>query len=322
MAEFEKTEFEFPDEIEEKQSRTGSKRVDVDDSPEIEIVDDTPEADRGAKPLPVPPEDVTEEELSRYSDRRLKERLAHLGKGYHDERRAKEAASKEKDEALRLARAVIDENKKLKGSLNTNQEALLEQAKRVVADDLEKAKARYKQAYESGDGDAFAEAAENLTTIKMKVERVNNFRPTPLQNTENGVQTGQIAQTPDSDPKAEAWRRANDGWFGKDREMTGYAFALHEKLVVEDGMDPTSDEYYRKLNGRIRQVFPEKFASGESADAPNSQRPRASIVAPASRSTASRKIVLNSTQVQLAKKLGVPLELYAKKVAEERNKNG
>ena len=104
--------------------------------------------------------------------------------------------------------------------------------------------------------------------------------------------------------------------------MTGYAFALHEKLVVEDGMDPTSDEYYRKLNGRIRQVFPEKFASGESADAPNSQRPRASIVAPASRSTASRKIVLNSTQVQLAKKLGVPLELYAKKVAEERNKNG
>lgn len=320
MAEFEKTEFEFPDEIEEKQSRAGSKRVEIDDTPEIEIVDDTPEADRGAKPLPVPPEDVTEEELSKYSDKRLKERLAHLGKGYHDERRAKEAAAKEKDEALRLARAVIDENKKLKGSLNTNQEALLEQAKRVVADDLEKAKARYKQAYESGDGDAFAEAAEHLTTVKMKVERVNNFKPTPLQDTENSVQTGQIAQTTHSDPKAEAWRRANDSWFGKDREMTGYAFALHEKLVVEDGMDPTSDEYYKRLNGRIRQVFPEKFASGESADAPNSQRPKANIVAPATRSTAPRKIVLNATQVQLAKKLGVPLELYAKKVAEEMRK--
>lgn len=315
MAEFEKTTFEFPHEVEEKQSRAGSKTVDIEDNIEISIVDDTPEVDKNAKPLPTPPEDVTEEELSRYSDKRLKERLAHLGKGYHDERRAKEAAAKEKEEALRLARTVIEENKKLKGSLNTNQEALLEQAKRVVADDLDKAKAKYKQAYESGDAEAFAEAAENLTAVKMKVERVNNFKPTPLQDTENSVQTNQIAQTTDSDPKAEAWRRANDSWFGKDREMTGYAFALHEKLVVEDGLDPTSDEYYKRLNGRIRQVFPEKFAPVEPADAQNSQRPKANIVAPATRSTAPRKIVLTETQVQLAKKLGVPLELYAKQVA-------
>ena len=320
MAEFEKTEFEFPDEAESKQSRVGSKMVGVEDTPEIEIVDDTPESDRNVKPLPQPPEEVTEEELSRYSDKRLKERLAHLGKGYHDERRAKESAAKEKDEALRLARAVIEENKQLKGSLSTSQEALLEQAKRVVATDLEKAKTKYKQAYESGDAEAFAEAAEALTASKMTAERVNSYKPPPLQDDKNSVQLDQFAQTTSADPKAEAWKQANETWFGKDREMTGYAFALHEKLVVEDGMDPTSDEYYKRLNGRIRQVFPEKFASGESADAPNSQRPKANIVAPATRSTAPRKIVLNSTQVQLAKKLGVPLELYAKKVAEEMRK--
>jgi hypothetical protein len=320
MAEFEKTEFEFPDEVESKQSKMGSKLVAVEDPLEIEIVDDTPESDRNVKPLPEPPEEVTEEELSRYSDKRLKERLAHLGKGYHDERRAKEAAAKEKDEALRIARAVVEENKQLKGSLSTSQEALLTQAKKVVATDLEKAKIKYKQAYESGDADAFAEAAEALTASKLTAERVNNFRQPSLQEDKNSVQLEQLAQTTSSDPKAEAWKQANNSWFGKDREMTGYAFALHEKLVVEDGIDPTSDEYYKKLNGRIRQVFPEKFASGESADAPNSQRPKANIVAPATRSTAPRKIVLNPTQVQLAKKLGVPLELYAKKVAEEMRK--
>ena len=317
MAEMEKTEFEFPDEVEAKQSKVGGRVVEPE--PEIEIVDDTPEADRNKSALPTPPEDVTDEELSKYTDKRLKERLAHLGKGYHDERRAKEAHAREKDEAIKLAKAVIEENKKLKGSLNTNQEALLESAKRVVSDEFEKAKEKYKKAYESGDSDALIEAQDGLTISRMKLERVNNYTPPPLQEDKNSVQTDEFAQTAPVDPKAEVWK-SNNPWFGKDREMTGYAFALHEKLVVEDGMDPTSDEYYKRLNGRIRQVFPEKFASVEPADAPNSQRPKANVVAPATRSTAPRKIVLNATQVQLAKRLGVPLELYARKVAEEMRK--
>jgi hypothetical protein len=131
MPEFEKTTFEFPDEKEEAEAKAAK---DLEESgvalaeSEIEIVDDTPVQDRGRKPLDTPPDEVTDEELSKYSDKRLKERLAHLGRGYHDERRAKEAAFREKEEALRLAQTVVDENKKLKGSLNTNQEALLEQA--------------------------------------------------------------------------------------------------------------------------------------------------------------------------------------------------
>lgn len=321
MATFEKTEYLFPDEKEEAEK--SATTLLKDDEIEIEIVDNTPPADRNREPLDTPPEEVTDEELERYSDVKLKERLAKLGKGYHDERRAKEAAQREKEEAVRLAQAVVEENKKLKGSLSTNQEALLDQAKRVVANDLAKAKEKYKAAYESGDSDAMLEAQEELTVARMKVERVNNFKPAPLQEEKNEVQNTQFAQTPPVDRKAEAWKEQNP-WFGKDREMTGYAFALHEKLVVEDGIDPNSDEYYRRLNGRIRQVFPEKFAAGDSADAPSSQRStKASVVAPASRSVAPRKITLSPDQVRMANRLGVPLKLYAEKVAEQmRKQNG
>jgi len=319
MANFEKTEFVFPDEKEEAEKKANSSLR--SEEYDIEVVDDTPLADRNrGEPLDTPPEEVTEEELDKYTDVKLKERLSKLGRGYHDERRAKEAAFREKDEALRLAQSIVEENRKLKGTLSTSQEALLEQAKRTVSAEVEEAKRDYKSAYEAGDSDALVAAQDRLTSAKIKAERVNNFKPAPLQDNKSDVQTQQIAQANAVDPKAADWQ-ARNGWFGKDREMTGYALALHEKLVVEDGIDPKSDEYYRKLNGRIRQVFPERFASEESADAQTSQRsPKANVVAPATRSTAPRKIVLNATQVQLAKRLGVPLELYARKVAEEMRK--
>jgi len=319
MANFEKTEFVFPDEKEEAEKKANSSLK--SEEYDIEVVDDTPLADRNrGEPLDTPPEEVTEEELDKYTDVKLKERLSKLGRGYHDERRAKEAAFREKDEALRLAQSIVEENRKLKGTLSTSQEALLEQAKRTVSAEVEEAKRDYKSAYEAGDSDALVAAQDRLTSAKIKAERVNNFKPAPLQDNKSDVQTQQIAQANAVDPKAADWQ-ARNGWFGKDREMTGYALALHEKLVVEDGIDPKSDEYYRKLNGRIRQVFPERFASEESADAQTSQRsPKANVVAPATRSTAPRKIVLNATQVQLAKRLGVPLELYARKVAEEMRK--
>jgi len=311
MAEYES--FKFPD---EKTTEAKEESVDF----EIEVVDDTPEEDRG-RSAAEPPEEVTDEELNRYSDKRLKERLAHLGKGYHDERRAKEAAFREKEEALKLAQSVVEENKKLKGSLSSNQQVLLEQAKKVVANEVDEAKKKYKEAYQSGDPDALLEAQEALTTAKINYDKLKNFKP-PLQEQENVVQTTQqpIAQEQVVDPKAQKWFEKNSNWYGKDREMTGYALALHEKLVMEDGLDPRSDEYYSRLDRRIRQVFPDKFSSGEPVEAQSSQRKRENVVAPATRSTAPKKIVLNATQVQLAKRLGVPLELYAKKVAEEMRK--
>ena len=313
--ELDKVEFEFPDEIEEKEAKAKAKaEAEVE---EIEVV--AAEPDPKLAPAPAPDE-VTEEELNKYSDKRLKERLAHLGRGYHDAKREAENALRDREEAIRLAEAVAEENRKLKGSLSQGQTALLEQAKKVVANEVEEAKRKYKTAYESGDPDALVAAQEELTTAKIKADKVNNFKPAPLQDEKTEVQPRQITREPQVDPKAQAWQAENE-WFGKDREMTGFALALHEKLVIEDGVNPRSDEYYKRLNGRIRQVFPEKFASEEPADAPSSQRqPKANVVAPATRSTAPKKIVLEPRQVQLAKRLGIPLELYAKKVAEQERK--
>ena len=315
--ELDKVEFEFPDEIEEKEAKAKAEEEKKVEDEEIEVV--AAEPDPKLAPAPAPDE-VTDEELNKYSDKRLKERLAHLGRGYHDAKREAENALRDREEAIRLAEAVAEENRKLKGSLSQGQTALLEQAKKVVANEVEEAKRKYKTAYESGDPDALVAAQEELTNAKIKADKVNNFKPAPLQDEKTEVQPRQIAREPQVDPRAQAWQAKNE-WFGKDREMTGFALALHEKLVVEDGVDPRSDEYYKRLNGRIRQVFPEKFASDEPADAQPSQRqPKANVVAPATRSTAPKKIVLEPRQVQLAKRLGIPLELYAKKVAEQERK--
>jgi len=304
----EKTEFEFPHEIEEKTSRLGSKVV----TPEIEVVDDTPEEDRNRALMTEAPTDPTDEELESYTES-AKKRLKHFTKGYHEERRAKETAIREREEAIRAAQVIFDENKKLKGSLNQGQQALLEQAKKVVANELNDAKKQYKEAFESGDSDALVNAQEQLTIIKMKSERVNNFKPAPIKEDEPVVQKQQPV-----DEKAISWTRNND-WFGSDDEMTSFALGLHNKLV-KAGVDPRSDEYYDKVDARVRQVFPEKFDSDETADASTQRTTKRNVVAPATRSTAPRKVVLSQSQVNIAKRLGVPLELYARKVAEEMRK--
>ena len=318
MAEIEKTEFEFPHEVEEKQSKAGGKIVEPEsDEPEIEVIDDTPEEDRGREPMKTPPEEPTDEELATYSKRdRTKTREFH--KAYHDERRAKEAALREKEEAIRIAQQVYEENQRLKGTVDSNQNLMLDQVKRTIAQEIDQAKAKYKKAYEDGDSDALVEAQEALTNAKIKADRVNNFKPKPLQAQENVVQTSPSAPKPDE--RAEDWQRANP-WFGPDTEMTGFALAVHNKLINEEGVDPKSDEYYQRLNGRLRQVFPDKFESAEPGDA--NRRPKSNVVASASRSTAPKKITLTASEVNIAKRLGIPLELYARKVLEiRRSTNG
>jgi hypothetical protein len=317
MAEIEKTEFEFPDEA-EVNARKGGKVVEPEsDAPEIEVVDDTPAEDRGRKPMSEPPKDVTDEELSKY-DESVQKRIKHFTKGYHDERRAKEAAEREKEEALRFARSLAEENNKLKGSVNQNQTALIEQAKKVVANELETAKRQYKEAYEAGDSDALVNAQEALTSAKMKADKVNNFRPAPLQVEKTDVQPAYQPQpAAPVDEKLLAWQDQNQ-WFGSNKRMTAYALGLHEDLVGE-GIPAGSDEYYRRINTDMRERFADQFGADEPADA-KPQRIKSNNVAPATRSTAPRKIVLTQTQVNLAKRLGVPLELYARKVAEEMRK--
>jgi hypothetical protein len=312
-------EFKFPDEKAEKPEKQEELQVEVEN--EIEVVDDTPEEDRDRPPMKEPPAEVTEEELAQYSSEKLKNRIQHFSKGYHEERRAKEAAIREREEAVALAQKLIEENKKLQSSHGQTQQVLIEQAKVVIANEVETAKKKFKEAYESGDSEAMTEAQELLTAAKIKADRVNNFKPAPLQAKETEVkpEPEQLKREQKLDPKVAAWYDANP-WFGKSDElsqdMTAVALTVHKRLV-ESGFNTNSDEYFDRINTRVRQVFPDAFPSEKPI------KKSSPVVAPATRSTAPKKIVLTKSQVNIAKRLGLTNEQYARAIADQmRNQNG
>ena len=309
-------------ESEESNPQRGRSSEELD----IEVVDDTPKADRGRKASD-PPEEVTDEELEEYSDK-VQKRIKHFSKGYHDERRAKEAALRERQELERYTQQLVEENRNLKGTVGKNQTALLDQAKQTIDVELTQAKKAYKDAYEAGDSDAVLEAQENLTNAKIKADKLNNIKLPPLQedsldiDSSNDINNDAPVQV---DERAADWAKSNT-WFGTDDEMTSFALGLHNKLV-KSGVDPRSDDYYEALDTRMQQVFPENFDTmsndAEEDDEKRTPKRQANVVAPATRSTAPKKVVLTQTQVSLAKRLGVPLDEYAKQVAiQMRNSNG
>jgi len=287
---------------------------------EIEVEDDTPPEDRGRKPSD-PPKEVTDDELENYSEK-VKTRIKHFSKGYHDERRAKEEAQREREALESYAKQLVDENQKLKGSVDQSHNSLIQSAKKQVEGELALAKTQYKQAYDSGEPDAILEAQTMLNAAQIRMERVNGLKPrnvekTSLQSTSSPVEQAPTAPQPqvERDEKAETWRDDNP-WFGSDDEMTAFALGLHNKLT-KDGVDPRSSEYYEKINSRMRTVFPDQFDDGIEDEPEVQAKPKSSnVVAPASRSTAPNKIRLTQSQIAIAKKLGVPLETYAKQAAE------
>lgn len=319
MADFEKVEFEFPHEQEEKSSREGSKVVATDkEKPEqlqendIEIVDDTPPEDRNRTPMTEPPKEMSDEELEKY-DESVKARIRHFTKGYHEERRRAEEAIREREAAIEAAQRLVEENKKLKGSVNQGQHALIEQAKKVVSNELEAAKRAYKEAYESGDAEALIAAQEAFTTVKIKADKLANFKPpTVLEEKESETPVSAPPQPQRLDENAERWKNQNK-WFGQDRRMTSYALALHQELVEDERINPSSNRYFERIDEEMRKRFPEKFDEPKP-DAPTPVR-TSNVVAPATRNTASKKIVLSKSQVNIAKRLGLSLEDYAREVA-------
>tara|TARA_R110000796_G_scaffold229593_1_gene346984 strand:+ start:11 stop:988 length:978 start_codon:yes stop_codon:yes gene_type:complete len=313
---FQKVEFEFPDDKEDKGEDIEIESTDAeevkkpakpepDDEYEIEVVDDVPKADRNRKPSEPPPE-VTDEELEDYSEK-VRNRIKHFSKGYHDERRAKEQALRDRQELERLATQLVEENKNLKGTVDKNQAVLIGQAKKALETQINSAKRQYKSAYESGDSDKILDAQEKLTNAKIKADKLANYNPKPLQQAEDEVQIPQEAAQQAVDPRAQEWAEENP-WFNSDPEMTGYARGLHGRLVNE-GVDPSSDEYYETINSRMRKLFPEQF---DEVEVETKSKRRSNVVAPATRSTSSKKVTLKRTQVALAKKLGIPLEEYAR----------
>ena len=279
-------------------------QIEVQDETEVEIIDDTPEEDRGRKPLDRDVDDPSEDEISQYGEK-VQKRMKELTHARHDERRQKEAALREREEALRVAQKLLEENKNLRQSVNTNQTALASTIKAKAESALEMARKKLKEAHEAYDNDAIVAAQEELTEAKYNYERVKNFKPAPLQEPEEQVYTQpETPQAPKPDEKALRWQEKNP-WFQSDLEMTNLAYAVHEKLV-RNGVDPRSDEYYERIDTRMKEVFPEYF--GKKA------KP-ATVVAPVTRTTAGKKVVsLTKTQIALAKKLGLTNKQYAEEV--------
>jgi hypothetical protein len=322
MSRAQETHFEFEDETvaESLQSAKVQSNQNDDDDFEIEVVDDTPELDRG-KPRraedadPQLPED---EEIQSYSEG-VQKRIKQLKFEYHEERRRKEEAARLQEEALRYAQRVKTENDRLRKTLEEGEGVLVNQAKGRVAAELDKAKAAYKAAYESGDSDALIEAQERLTTLQTEKMRYDSYKPQPRQaQTPAPEYTRPQPQPPKPDAKAVAWAQKNT-WFERDSEMTGYAYGLHEKLV-KSGVDPRSDEYYNQIDRAVRRVFPDKFDDGQIEEvAP--QRQAGNVVAPAARSGKKpRKVQLTSSEVALAKRLGLSNEQYAAQKMKEMNR--
>ena len=320
-------DYKFPHETEdEAQANT---EIDIDVSAEsdvdIEIEDDTPEIDRRAKPLEREVEDPTDEEIESYT-KGAQARIKELTHARHDERRAKEEALREKVELERLTQQILDENRRLKEYVKTGETTFQETLQAKAEAEMEMARRKFKEAQESYDSDAMLEAQENLTDAKMKLENAKNFKPTSLQTSENAVQTYQTApEAPKLDDKTLRWQAKNQ-WFGTPgyEEMTAFALGLHQKLVAT-GVDPRSDEYFDRVDGRLKQVFPEVFSDVKSANpvkAEPTKKP-ANVVASATRSSGAKKIVkLTTTQARLADKYGLSHKQYAQEILKLEAQNG
>ena len=288
-----------------------------DEEFEIEIVDDTPEQDRGKskRPADAAPDVPEDDEIASYSDN-VQKRIKKLKYEYHEERRAKEAALRENQEAVTLARKLIEERNHLSERLAMGEQAVIEQAKRRVQAQLEQVERQYRNAYENGDTDNVLAAQKDITRLTLEQQQIEAYRPAAPQRIEHEqVQMRPTAQ-PQNEPdeKAKTWLRSNP-WFGQEEEMSGYAYGVHERLIKREGITPLSDDYYNRIDAAMRHRFPEYFEEegGQEVDLRPSTPRKTPVVAPARRVSASapRKVSLTATQVALAKRLGLTPEQYA-----------
>jgi hypothetical protein len=297
---------------------------DEEDEIEIEIEDDTPEEDRGRQPMPKHiVDELEEDELDSY-DERAQQRLKQMRKVYHDERREKESAQREHQEAVNVAQRLLTENKRVNQVINNGEKEYVNNIQRIAQQDINIAKRAYKEAFEVGDADGIVEAQEQMQLANLRLIQAHNMQLGALQTPEYEVQQAQerlqrpVQQVARPDEKALDWQDRNE-WFGKDKEMTSAALGLHAKLV-DEGTPVGSKEYYNALDKTMRRRFSEYF--GDSDDRKSSKGRLSNVVAPASRSTSSKKIKLTQSQVNLAKKFGLTPEQYAKAALDLENQNG
>jgi len=312
-------DFKFPDEVDTNVDIT----VEEDGDIEIEIEDDTPEDDRGRTPVSqdvVRQLEVETDELDKYS-KDAKDKLIKMKRVWHDERRAKEEAYREQQEAINMARKLMDENKRMSTMIQNGSQEYAKTIQNAAQMELKMAQRAYKDARDMGDTDAEMDAQQAMQAANLRVMQANNFRMPSLQEEKYEVQTPQeqVQQAPRPDNRAMEWQERNS-WFGQDEEMTAAALGLHEKLKRQ-GVPVGSDEYYTTLDRTIRRRFSENFNEPERADSESVARTKPStVVAPATRSTSSKKIKLRQSQIAISKKLGLTPEQYALELRKLENR--
>jgi hypothetical protein len=309
-------EFKFPDE--EKSEEKLEITVEGDSDIEIDIVDDTPPEDRFIEPLPDDiKEDLEKADESQEYSKNVKTKFTQYKKAWHDERRAKEAALREQQEALEATQRILDENRRLKTMLHSGEKELISNYQASAELEVDKAERNYKEAYDAGDSDKLLEAQKELMRAEMKLDKAKNYKPA-VQTQENDVQTTpQPPQTQQMDPKVASWVSRNP-WFVDPNKlaMRKLAEGVHEELAVRYGKAYIgTDEYFKSIDKEVARRFPEEFAAASKNDEEKPQRTKPStVVASAKRSTSSKQVVLSKTQAALAKKLGLTNEQYAREM--------
>jgi hypothetical protein len=288
------------------------KDKDVDSDFEIEVVDDTPPEDRGRPLAPEATESddditVSDDEIANYREE-AKKRIKELSFKTHAERRAKEYATKERDEAIALAKSLVEENKRYRELAGNTEQFAANQAKARAQGDIAATKRLMKEAFESGDTEKFLDYQEQLQRFVNEHERYANYQP--VQAPEPVYQIP--APRPQPDTKVLDWAQQNPWFEGQneiDKEMTGYAYAVSDMLIRDSKIDPRSDKYFEELNKRIERRFPEYFQKPESEI--DATAKVSSVVAPATRtSKTTRTVRLTPTQVSVARRLGLTPEQY------------
>jgi hypothetical protein len=286
--------------------------LDTTDEIEVEIQDDTPEEDRGRTTkseveAPAVEEEDDDADLGKHSES-VQKRIKKLKFEYHEERRRKEAADREREAAVQYAQQIKGENDRLRKNLNEGESVLITQAKARIASELVGAKAAYKAAYEAGDADAVLDAQEKLMKLQSESSRVDNW--TPPKQQQEAAPVPKATHIPEPDPRAKAWVEKNS-WFNEDRGMQRFAMLVHEELV-ENGIDSGSDTYYSKIDAAIRQRYPDRFDDAP-IEVKQPHRQTGSVVAPGGRNTpvSRNKVVITSSEAAIAKRLGLSIQQYA-----------
>ena len=250
-----------------------------------------------------------------------------MKKVWHDERREKERALREQQTAIEMAQQLQNEIKTLRSKVTENEGHLVNTAKNAVELELKNAEKAYKEAYEAGDSDRLLEAQKQLTEASYRLERLKGYKP-PVQPQETEVNSNYSQpQAPRLDQKTDSWRRQNT-WFGSDDEMTAAALGLNNKLLRERGAAfEGSDEYWEIVDKTMRKRFPEYEWGDEPAEPETKSTPArterpATVVAPVSRSSTSKKVKLSQSQLNVIKKMGITPEQYVKEQLKLEQANG